>query len=129
MAYYQLTCEQPDAYWRRAFWKVGDSGQSGPQLAVLQRTNQATPWDERPEGDNGLRLYFDGKIEGEGNPVGGSGGGVQTDRVEWRIFVRHLQGSFDANKGLSHGWKTTPRLELFGVDYMGPGRTLARVDR
>ncbi|MSR61107.1 MAG: hypothetical protein EXS08_01495 [Planctomycetes bacterium] len=129
MAYYQLSCEQPDAYWRRAFWKVGDSGQSGPQLAVLQRTNQATPWDARPEGDNGLRLFFDGKIEGEGNPMGASGGGVQTDRVEWRVFVRHLQGSFDANKGLSHGWKTSPRLELFGVDYMGPGRTLSRVDR
>ena len=49
--------------------------------------------------------------------------------VEWRVFVRHQPGSYDALQGLAHGWKTSPRLELFGADYMGPGRTLARIDR
>jgi hypothetical protein len=124
LAYYQLTCDQPDAYWKRVFWKVGDAGQPGPQLCVLQRTDPATPWDAPPMSGHGLTLLLDGKIDGDGNPIG-----VQTDRVEWRVFVRHQPGSFDALQGLAHGWKTSPRLELFGVEYMGPSRTLARVDR
>jgi hypothetical protein len=124
LTYYQLACEQPDAYWRRVFWKVGDPGHPGAQLGVLQRTDQETPWDAPPEATNGLQLLWEGKLDGEGNPIG-----VQADRVEWRVFVRHLPGSFDALEGLAHGWKTTPRLELFGVEYMGPSRTLARVDR
>ena len=47
----------------------------------------------------------------------------------FRSFVRHQPGSFDPDLGLAHGWKTTPRLELFGVEYMGPGRTLERIER
>ena len=50
-------------------------------------------------------------------------------QVTGTAFVRHAPGSFDPDDGLAHGWKTTPRLELFGVEYMGPGRTLSRVDR
>jgi hypothetical protein len=124
MTWYQLACDQPDAYWKRVFWKVSEPAFPGAALGVLQRTNAETPWDAPPEGDNGLALFWEGKLDGEGNPIG-----VQSDRVEWRIFVRHLAGSFDPLEGLAHGWKTTPRLELFGVEYMGPSRTLARVDR
>jgi hypothetical protein len=124
MSYYGLACEQPDAYWKRVFWKAEEAGHPGLQLGVLQRTNLDTPWDAQPEGTNGLEFLWEGKLEGDGNPIG-----VQTDRVEWRVFLRHLPGSFDATAGLAHGWKTTARLELFGVEYMGPNRTLARVDR
>jgi hypothetical protein len=122
--YYELACEQPDAYWKRVFWKTADPGQAGPQLGVLQRTNQETPWDAPPSDTNGLQFLWEGKLDGEGNPIS-----VQSDRIEWRVFVRYRPGSFDAQQGLAHGWKTTPRLELFGVEYMGPNRTLARVDR
>ena len=124
MTYYELSLDQPDAYWKRVFWKTGAPGYPGPELGVLQRTNQETPWDAPPEGDNGLRLLWEGKLDGDGNPIG-----TQSDRVEWRVFVRHLPGSFDPVDGLAHGWKSTPRLELFGAEYMGPNRTLARIDR
>ncbi len=124
MTYYQLAADQPDAYWKSVFWKVGEAGFPGPQFGVLQRTDEDTPWDARPDAKNGLTLLLEGKLDGGGNKIG-----VQADRVEWRTFVRHLPGSFDPVAGLAHGWKTTPRLELFGVEYMGPGRTLARFDR
>jgi hypothetical protein len=124
LTYYTLSSEQPDAYWRRVFWKADPGGHPGPALGVLQRTNPETPWDAAPEGDNGLTLLWEGKIDGEGNPIN-----RQTDRIEWRVFVRHLPGSFDPRDGLAHGWKTSPRLELFGVEFMGPNRTFARVDR
>ncbi len=124
LTYYELACEQPDAYWKRVFWKTEEASYPGSQLGVLQRTNADTPWDAPPDDTNGLEFLWDGKLDGGGNPVN-----VQADRVEWRVFVRHLPGSFDYATGLSHGWKTTPRLTLFGVEYMGPNRTLARVDR
>jgi hypothetical protein len=124
LTYYELALEQPDAYWRRVFWKASAAAFPGPELGVLQRTNADTPWDDVPEDENGLTLLREGKLDVNGNPIG-----VQSDRVEWRVFVRHLPGSFDPIDGLAHGWKTTPRLELFGAEYMAPGRTLARSDR
>ncbi|NOT29458.1 MAG: hypothetical protein HOP15_03310, partial [Planctomycetes bacterium] len=124
MTYYELSLDQPDAYWKRVFWKAGEAGHPGPELGVLQRTNPETPWDAAPDDKIGLTQLRYGKLDADGNPIG-----VQSDRVEWRVFVRHLPGSFDALEGLAHGWKESPRLELFGVEYMGPGRTLARADR
>jgi hypothetical protein len=128
LTYFGLSCEQPDAYWRRVFWKERAPAFPGPQLGVLQRTSDgpwdAVPWDAAPEPEKGLALLLEGKLDGEGNRIE-----VQADRVEWRVFVRHLPGSYDPLEGLAHGWKTTPRLELFGVEYMGPNRTFARVDR
>jgi len=127
MTYFRLSCDQPDAFWKRVFWKVTPPAQPGPEFLVLQRTDPDTPWDTAPaDGDakGALRLLTQGKLDAEGNPIG-----VQSDRIEWRAFVRHAPGSFDPDQGLAHGWKTTPRLELFGVEYMGPSRTLRRVDR
>ena len=48
---------------------------------------------------------------------------------EWRVFVDHPAGSFDPFAGLSHAWKRTPHLRLLGVEFLGPGVVLARVDR
>jgi hypothetical protein len=124
MSYLELSLEQPDAYWKSVFWKAEESAFPGPQLGVLQKTDPDAPWDERPEPEMGLDLLLEGKLDAGGNRIR-----VQSDRVQWRVFVRHLPGSFDALEGLAHGWKTTPRLELFGVEYMGPDRTLARIDR
>ena len=60
---------------------------------------------------------------GLGNPLG-----VQADRVEARIYVEYAAGSWDPVQG-AHGWKQAPRLQLFGVEYLGPNLTLRRVER
>jgi len=131
MAWYELSLDQPDAFWRRAFWRQSASGHAGPELIVLERTEPSTPWDAPPDEldsetrrPNGLRLLSPDKLSSEGHPIG-----RQADRVEWRIFVRHQAGSFDPLTGAAHGWKTTPKLELFGVEYFGPSRTYARSER
>ncbi len=124
LAWFEISCDQPDAFWKRAFFKVANPAFPGPELGVLQRTDEAEPWDADPGESLALEFLWKGKLENEGNAIG-----VQSDRLEWRIFVRHQPGSFDPDQGLAHGWKTTPKLELFGVEYMGPGRTLERQDR
>ncbi len=124
LSYLTLSVDQPDAFYKDAFFKVASPAFPGPELGVLQRTDPAEPWDADAEASPMLEYLWQGKLDGEGNAIG-----VQTDRIEWRVFVRHQPGSFDPELGLAHGWKTTPRLELLGAEYMGPGRTLSRTDR
>jgi hypothetical protein len=71
----------------------------------------------------GLALVESGLIEGRARAIG-----VQRDELQWRAYVRYAPNAFDSVLGLSHGWKRTPRLLQFGVEYLGPGLTLRRVD-
>jgi hypothetical protein len=124
MAYFEFSIGQPDAYWKRVFWDVENPAVFGPRLGVLQKTDPDVPWDADPDEDFGLVELFEGKLDQAGNTIG-----AQSDRAAWRAFIEYESGAFDPVDGLSHGWKTTPRLRLFGVEYMGPNKTLRRVDR
>ena len=97
----------------------------GTKIEVLQRLNPLMPWDAEPLPDLGqdLSLVEEGLVEGAMRAIG-----VQRDAVEWRAYVRYAPNAFDYTSGLSHAWKRTPRLTQFGVDYLGPGLTLRRVD-
>ena len=69
-------------------------------------------------------MTYRGREGGRGLPLG-----VQSDSIEWRVFVRYDPGAFDIQGGLSHGWKETPRLRRLGASYYAPGRVLRSVDR
>lgn len=123
LAYFGLSIDQPNAFWRDVFFKVDEP--PGTKIEVLQRTNPATPWDSEPSvglGDDLSRLD-QGLKDGAPRAIG-----VQRDSLEWRVYVRYAPNAFDFKTGLSHGWKRTPRLTHFGVEYVGPCLTLRRVD-
>ncbi len=122
--FFGFSLAQPNAFWRAAFWDFEPPLAAGPRLGVLQRTDPSVPWDEDPERVQELEVYWDGVNDGDGNSIG-----VQSDRIDWRVFVRHDTGSYDPAQGLAHGWKTTPRLRFLGVEYLGPGMILRRVER
>jgi hypothetical protein len=122
--YLGISVAQPAAFWRSVFWDAKAAGAQGPRLLVLQRTDPSVPWDADPSVGDDLKLLSDGLQGGEGNPIG-----RQSDRIEWRVFVRYEPGSYDPVAGLSHGWKMIPRLEFFGAQYFGPGLTLRRLAR
>ncbi|HED65712.1 MAG TPA: hypothetical protein ENJ09_09180 [Planctomycetes bacterium] len=124
LAYYQFDLDQPGALWKKVFWDVEAPAAGGVRLEVLQRTDPSVPWDADPDTTPGLTLLNRGRIESGGNSIG-----VQADRVEWRVFARFDLGAFDPIAGLSHGWKATPRLVLFGTEYLAPSRVLRRVER
>jgi len=125
LAYLGLALDQPGAFVRSVFWEAEET--AGTQLEVLQRAGSAAvttpPWDAEPDGRR-LWSWERARPRPEGNPVD-----VQGDLFEWRVFVRYLPGAFDARTGLSHAWKRTPRLTLFGVDYLAPNRVLGRAER
>ena len=124
MNYLTLSVSQPNAFWGSCFWDIREPAGAGPRLGVLQRTDPDVPWDAPPQGTQGLDLLWDGLQDGEGNAIG-----RQSDRIEWRVFLRHEPGSFDPVGGLSHAWKRVPRLSYFGAEYLGPGMVLKRVER
>jgi hypothetical protein len=127
LAYFGLSVDQPGAFWRSVFWDADEV--EGTQVYALQRAVEpgrapAPPWDGDPEATPGLALFESGLVASGGNDLG-----LQADRLEWRVFVRYLDGAFDARDGLSHAWKRSPRLELFGVDHLAPNQVLRRVER
>lgn len=121
--YMGISVDQPGAFHLGMFWdeEVSNSGLS--EIAVLQRTRPEIPWDADPEETEGLDIIWDATSGGDFNPIN-----VQTDRVEWRVFVNYSDGAFDSQFGLSHGWKETPRLRTFGATYLGPNMSWRRID-
>ncbi len=127
LAYFGFEVEQPNAFWRNAFFEAEEPSGGSARVGVLQRLvrhpGEAPPWDADPEATPGLVLLEEGLVDGA-NPIGRQG-----DRIEWRAHVVFSPGAFDFAAGTAHGWKQTPRLRLLGVSYLGPDLVLRRVER
>ncbi|MCK6447994.1 MAG: hypothetical protein L6Q99_16495 [Planctomycetes bacterium] len=124
LSYFGFVIEQPAAFWRSLFWRAENTTSSGVELGVLQRADAAVPWDADPENTPGLALHWKGLIEEKPVPIA-----EQSDRIEWRAFVRYSSGAYDPLSGLAHGWKQTPRLRVFGANFLAPNLVLRKVDR
>lgn len=124
LSYFGLEVDQPSAWWRSVYWEAEASGFDGATVGVLQRTDPDVPWDADPDENPGLTLMWAGSKDGGEVPIG-----VQSDRIEWRTFVRYNPGAFDLETGISHGWKETPRLRRLGVTFLAPTRVLGSFDR
>jgi len=126
LAYFGFAVDQPNAFFKSSFY-IQEEPQSGAaRVEVLQRLvnrgRPAPPWDGDPQTTEGLTLLGEGMDRGDGHKIG-----AQADLIEWRAHVRYAPGAFDAQTGLSHGWKQTPRLKVFGVEYLAPGMVLRRI--
>jgi hypothetical protein len=124
LRYLGLSIEQPGAFWKGVYWQAEEAAEGGPRLGVLLRSDPSLPWDANPAFREGIRVLWEGEKEGEPVPLG-----LQSDRLDFRVFVQHRRGAFDPDTGLSHDWKRTPRFRLLAVEYLGPGMTLRRIDR
>ena len=124
LRYLGLSIEQPGAFWKGLYWQAEEAAEGGPRLGVLLRSDPSLPWDANPAFRAGIRVLWEGDREGEPVPLG-----LQSDRLDLRVFVQHRRGAFDPDTGLSHDWKRTPRFRLLAVEYLGPGMTLRRIDR
>ena len=122
--FFEFSMDQPGAFLGKVFWELDEGPAGGVRLGVLQRLGRTTPWDADPNLVESLELYYRGNLDRGGNPIG-----AQADSAQWRAFVEYERGAFDALDGQSHGWKTTPRLRRFGIEYVAPGLALQRIER
>ena len=102
----------------------GDGSELRPQPVLIRAVHGIDAALRRETAAIGLGWAGRGNVARGGNPIG-----RQADRAQWRLFVRYLPGSYDPRDGLEHGWKTTPKLTVFGTEFLGPGRVLRRIDR
>jgi len=124
MSYFEFELNQPAAYWTGMFFDDESSAMPGAEMYVLQRTDPNVPWDADPESTDGLDLIRVGTQEGRDVPIG-----VQSDLIQWRVFVNYPAGAFDPITGASHSWRTTPRLRRIGAFYYAPCFQLRSVER
>jgi len=126
MAYFGLCVDQPSALFASAFFRQEEPASGSARVEILQRLvragRPAPPWDGDPNTTPGLTLLDSSAERERGHAIG-----EQADLAEWRAHVRYAPGAFDAVRGVSHGWKQTPRLRVFGVEYLAPGAVLRRV--
>jgi Tfp pilus assembly protein PilX len=126
LAYFGLAVDQPSAFFKSAFFVQEEPTAGAARVEVLQRLvrrgRPAPPWDGDPTTTPGLSQLTLGAEREGGHPIGD-----QADLIEWRAHVRYNAGAFDAVNGASHGWKQTPRLKVFGVEYVAPSAVLRRV--
>jgi hypothetical protein len=124
MAYFEFELNQPAAFWTGMFFEDEAAAMPGAEMYVLQRTDPDVPWDADPESTDGLDLIRVGIAEGREVPIG-----VQSDLIQWRVFVHYPPGAYDPNTAASHSWRTTPRLRRIGAFYYAPCFQLRSVER
>jgi hypothetical protein len=122
LSYFTLGIDQPSAFWSSFFFDKTDT--QAAQIGVLQRTSADAPWDADPDKDKRVQLYWKGDAQGQPIPIG-----VQSNYLEWRVFVKYAANAFDVKTGMSHGWKETPRLRQIGAFYYAPNVVLRSVER
>ena len=122
LAYFTLSVDQPSAWWDSFFFDTEDADSA--RIGVLARFDPEAPWDGEPDEDPRLRLLWRGDAEGKAIPIG-----RQSDRVDWRVFVKYDGGAFDPATGLAHGWKQTPTLKRLAAFYFAPPTVLSSVER
>lgn len=126
MAYFGLCVDQPSAFFKSAFYVQEEPSAGSARVEVLQRLVRRglppPPWDGDPLTTPGLSRLTLGAEREQGHRIDD-----QADLIEWRAHVRYSPGAFDSINGLSHGWKQTPRLRIFGVEYIAPSAVLRRV--
>ncbi|MFT7667363.1 MAG: hypothetical protein ACI8X5_000042 [Planctomycetota bacterium] len=128
LSYFGFELSQPAAFWRGFSWTEEAPVHPGIRLGVLMRTDESIPWDSDPEITDGLELFYENGRDTNMTPIS-----AQSDRVQWRVFAEYTQEAFgifgQQSWGRGHGWRTTPGLTSFLVEYLGPAMTLRSVDR
>jgi hypothetical protein len=100
-------------------WLSRDGDSAGGSLGRPGDTSNA-PWAQQAAGKKGSALGFLGACE---DPNGDNLIRLQADRIECRIFVIYEQGAFVWNDASVSGWKGTPKLESFNIEYQQNNRT------
>jgi len=124
LTYFGFAFDQPSAWWNSVFWEWEPSASGGAVIGVLQRSDSKVAWDDEPDVVDGLGLMWQGYMDGKPVPIA-----EQSDRLEWRVFVRYDPGSFEPLAGMSHAWKETPRFRQLGVSFFAPSKVLRSVER
>jgi hypothetical protein len=145
LSYYYLSAQLTDAFVKRIYWDEGTVPQH-VNVRVLARLNEAADWNA--QADRILYLSVDGSTTPQGkdarylqkeNPLKflrlmetpGADNliNLQAEKIEARLFVIYESGAYQWNNPTALGWKFSPKINAFHLEYMTQNRTRRHIDR
>jgi hypothetical protein len=150
LSYWSFTTQLTDAFIKRIYWKEGQLADN-VNVRVYCRLNEGVDWNapggsliylsrDAGQGESSaMDADLDMRRKRAGNPLAFLYGmdnpradnmiEVQADKVEVRFFTIYNPGAFNWDDPSVIGWKFTPRLEAFAIEYVQQNRTRRHVDR
>jgi hypothetical protein len=145
LSYFYLSAQLTDAFVKRIYWDEGTVPQH-VNVEVLARLNEAAEWNSQP--DRILELSVDGKATAQAKdvsrlqkdnplkflrlmqmPNADNLINLQAEKVECRLFVIYESGAYQWNNPSALGWKFSPKINAFHIEYMTQNRTRRHIDR
>jgi hypothetical protein len=151
LSYWTFTTQLTDAFIKRVYWKEGQLS-NNVNIRCYARLNEGIEWnapsqsvvylskDAEQEGDTtGEMTDLDARRRMAGNPLGLLYGmenpradnmlEIQADKIEVRFFTVYNTGAFIWEDPSVIGWKFTPKIDAFAIEYVQQNRTRRHVDR
>jgi hypothetical protein len=145
LSYFYLSAQLTDAFVKRIYWDEGTVPQR-VNVRTLARLNEVADWNARA--DRILYLSTDGSTIPQGKnqrytknenplkflrlmetPQADNLIELQAEKVECRLFVIYEQGAYQWNEPAELGWKFSPKINAFHIEYMTQNRTRRHIDR
>lgn len=148
LSFWSISTELTDAYIKRIYW---EEGQFPPNVnvRVVARLNETAPWNAQSQnviflsrdGDSSgtsISSRYDSRLKKQNplsflrameDPQGDNLVNLQADKVECRIFVIFEEGAFNWTDMSAVGWKQSPRLDSFGIEYVQQNRVRRHIDK
>jgi hypothetical protein len=145
ISYFYLSAQLTDAFIKRIYWDEGTIPER-VNVRVLARLNEEASWNA--SADHILYLSTDGSTTPQGKdtrylknesplkflrlmetPNADNLINLQAEKVECRIFVIYEQGAYQWNEPAALGWKFTPKINAFHIEYMTQNRVRRHIDR
>jgi hypothetical protein len=145
LSFWQASTEFDGAFVKRIYWEEGAIPQR-TNVRALARLNEAIDWnatsqniiylsrDGDTSGDTDLPR---GRIEGQNrqrflyameDPQGDNLLNLEADKVEVRLFVVYETNAYTWENAAEIGWKGTPRIESFSIEYTQQNQVRRHID-
>jgi hypothetical protein len=149
LSFWALSTELTDAFVKRVYWSEGQK-EDNIDIRVLVRFNEGIGWNassqnlilqtddpdagglsdldlRRVSGDNALKFLYGFEDPDGDNLIGARG--LQANKIEVRVFMVYEEGAYRWDDASAIGWKSTPKIESFGIEYVQQNRTRRHVER
>ena len=117
LAFYEFSLNQRGSFFGAVRW-THVFPKPHLNMRVLCRLDPRESWSTAPDASGGKLRVFDSKPGQQSQAQENKGAiGVNGEGMDVRVFFLYEPNAFDATDLRANGWKETPRLEAFQVDY------------
>ncbi|MHC4492978.1 MAG: hypothetical protein ACYTDU_15290, partial [Planctomycetota bacterium] len=156
LSYWSFSTQLSEALIKRIYWDEGQRPRN-VQFRVFARVDEAAPWEattrnilwlsrdtqaegrDRPDGEERSLRPGDRRTQETDDPrrflyamerkQGDNLLNLQANKIEVRVFVVYRTGAYQWNDPSVDGWKASPIMERFAIEYLQQNVVRRHVDR